>query len=93
MNEEMNTVTDVAENLEEIQDVATNDSNLKKIAIGAGAAILISGAAYGVAKLVKKGVAAVKRRKLRKEAEDAIEDDFDDFESYEEQVQSIHEND
>jgi len=93
-NTNMELVEDVAENLEEVTDVAT-DSNLKKIAIGAGITGIIIGAAYFGAKLVKKGISTLKSKKLQKEAEaDTFEDDFEDFEdaSYEEQVRPAHEN-
>lgn len=85
MDNENNMNTEVIEAADQIVEESDGMSGKDVAVLGAGVA-LVAAAGYGIYQLGKKAKAAIKRRKLVKQAEQEIEDDdsFEDFEDEEE---------
>ncbi len=83
--DENNVIVTEDETGTEIVETEGSGNDLVKVGIGAGVATLSIAAIYGISRVVKKGVGAWKRSKLKKR----VREDID----YDEEVRKIHEED
>lgn len=88
-NENMNT-NEVIEAADQIVEESDGLNGKDVAVLGAGVA-LVAAAGYGIYQLGKKGIAAIKRHKLVKQAKQEIENDdsFEEFEDGDEE-EEIH---